>query len=41
MRTIHRVIERVLVFGPLFEAMIMDREHGNPIFKFLFDNSVR
>ncbi|KAG2192549.1 hypothetical protein INT46_002256 [Mucor plumbeus] len=39
MRTIHRVIERVLVFGPLFEAMIMDREHGNPIFKFLFDNS--
>ncbi|CEP07585.1 hypothetical protein [Parasitella parasitica] len=39
LRTIHRVIERVLVHGPLFEAMIMDRELGNPAFKFLFDNS--
>lgn len=34
------MIERVLVHGPLFEAMIMDREQGNPTFKFLFDNTV-
>ncbi|KAG1118627.1 hypothetical protein G6F42_013154 [Rhizopus arrhizus] len=39
LRTIHRMIERVLVHGPLFEAMIMDREQGNPTFKFLFDNT--
>ncbi|KAF1798121.1 U2-associated SR140 protein [Mucor lusitanicus] len=39
MRTIHRMIERVLVHGPLFEAMIMDREQGNPRFNFLFDNT--
>ncbi|KAL9549993.1 hypothetical protein MBANPS3_004932 [Mucor bainieri] len=39
MRTIHRMIERVLVHGPLFEAMIMEREQGNPRFKFLFDNT--
>jgi hypothetical protein len=41
MRTIHRTIERVLRFGPMFEAIIMDRENQNPQFKFLFDNTVR
>ncbi|KAI7898394.1 uncharacterized protein BX663DRAFT_525141 [Cokeromyces recurvatus] len=39
MRIIHRTIERVLKYGPLFEAMIIDREIGNPTFKFLFDNT--
>ncbi|KAI8078079.1 uncharacterized protein B0P05DRAFT_544033 [Gilbertella persicaria] len=39
LRIIHRVIERVLKYGPLFEAMIMDREFNNPTFKFLFDNT--
>jgi U2-associated protein SR140 len=40
MRVIHRVIERVLVHGPLFEAIIMEREQQNPMFKFLYDNNV-
>lgn len=40
MRIIHRVIERVLVHGPLFESMIMEREQNNPMFKFLFENTV-
>lgn len=40
MRTIHRTIERVLKYGPMFEAAIMDRENQNPHFKFLFDNTV-
>ncbi|KAI8368741.1 hypothetical protein BD560DRAFT_132429 [Blakeslea trispora] len=39
MRVMHRMIERVLVHGPLFEAMIMDRELHNPTFQFLFDNT--
>ncbi|KAI9480460.1 MAG: U2-associated SR140 protein [Benjaminiella poitrasii] len=39
MRIIHRMIERVLLHGPLFEAMVMDKEIGNPTFKFLFDNT--
>ena len=40
MRVMHRMIERVLVHGPLFEAMIMDRELHNPTFQFLFDYTV-
>lgn len=40
MRTIHRTIERVLKFGPMFEATLMDRENKNSQFKFLFDNTV-
>ncbi|OBZ83902.1 U2 snRNP-associated SURP motif-containing protein [Choanephora cucurbitarum] len=39
MRVMHRMIERVLKHGPLFEAIIMDKELNNPTFKFLFDNS--
>ncbi|KAI9362068.1 hypothetical protein DFJ73DRAFT_813257 [Zopfochytrium polystomum] len=35
---IHRMIERVLVHGPMFEALIMDREANNPQFSFLFQN---
>lgn len=40
MRTMHRVIERVIKYGPMFEAKIMEREKQNPRFKFLFDNTV-
>lgn len=40
MRIIHRTIERVIRFGPMFEAMIMDKENKNPRFKFLFENTV-
>ncbi|KND00391.1 uncharacterized protein SPPG_04714 [Spizellomyces punctatus DAOM BR117] len=36
--TIHRMIERVIKYGPEFEAMIMDREADNPQFRFLFKN---
>lgn len=35
---IHRMIEFVVREGPLFEAMIMNREIDNPAFRFLFDN---
>lgn len=35
---IHRMIEFVVREGPLFEAMIMNRELDNPAFRFLFDN---
>ncbi|TRY57372.1 hypothetical protein DNTS_024955 [Danionella cerebrum] len=35
---IHRMIEFVVREGPLFEAMIMNREKSNPDFRFLFDN---
>ncbi|KAJ3093012.1 U2 snRNP-associated SURP domain-containing protein [Quaeritorhiza haematococci] len=35
---IHRTVERVVKFGPMFEAMIMDREWDNPQFSFLFQN---
>ncbi|MBM6385848.1 MAG: hypothetical protein JSY10_17975 [Paenibacillus sp.] len=34
------MIERVLKYGPMFEAAIMDKENQNPLFKFLFDNTV-
>lgn len=40
MRIIHRMIERVIKYGPMFEATIMEREKQNPRFKFLFDNTV-
>lgn len=36
---IHRMVEFVVNEGPLFEAMIMNRELQNPAFRFLFDNS--
>ncbi|KAJ1972918.1 hypothetical protein H4R35_004408, partial [Dimargaris xerosporica] len=36
--TIHRTIERVIRYGPAFEAMLMDREWSNPRFAFLFAN---
>lgn len=35
---IHRTIEFVVREGPMFEAMIMNREINNPMFRFLFDN---
>ncbi|KAJ1952544.1 hypothetical protein IWQ62_006198, partial [Dispira parvispora] len=37
-RIIHRTIERVLVYGPAFEALLMDHEWQNPDFQFLFTN---
>ena len=37
---IHRTIERVLIHGPMFEALLMDREGNNPKFNFLFQNDV-
>lgn len=36
---IHRVIEFVVREGPLFEAMIMNKEINNPSYQFLFDNN--
>lgn len=35
---IHRTIEFVVREGPLFEAILMNREMNNPSFRFLFDN---
>ncbi|KAK6196135.1 hypothetical protein SNE40_001419 [Patella caerulea] len=35
---IHRMVEFVVREGPMFEAMIMNRELSNPVFRFLFDN---
>ncbi|XP_025152472.1 U2 snRNP-associated SURP motif-containing protein [Harpegnathos saltator] len=35
---IHRMVEFVIREGPMFEAMIMNRELNNPMFRFLFDN---
>ncbi|XP_054156061.1 LOW QUALITY PROTEIN: U2 snRNP-associated SURP motif-containing protein-like [Oppia nitens] len=35
---IHRMVEFVVREGPMFEAMIMNREINNPTFRFLFDN---
>ncbi|XP_067948081.1 U2 snRNP-associated SURP motif-containing protein-like [Watersipora subatra] len=35
---IHRMVEYVVREGPLFEAMIMNKEMSNPRFRFLFDN---
>lgn len=33
---IHRMIEFVVREGPMFEAMIMNREINNPMFRWLF-----
>uniref|UniRef100_A0A4W3HCY0 U2 snRNP-associated SURP domain containing n=1 Tax=Callorhinchus milii TaxID=7868 RepID=A0A4W3HCY0_CALMI len=38
MCVIHRMIEFVVREGPMFEAMIMNREINNPMFRFLFEN---
>lgn len=35
---IHRMVEFVVREGPMFEAMIMNRELHNPMFRFLFEN---
>lgn len=35
---IHRMIEFVVREGPMFEAMIMNRELSNPQYRFLFEN---
>ncbi|XP_053502540.1 U2 snRNP-associated SURP motif-containing protein isoform X2 [Ictalurus furcatus] len=35
---IHRMIEFVVREGPMFEAMIMNREISNPLYRFLFEN---
>ncbi|XP_011349105.1 U2 snRNP-associated SURP motif-containing protein isoform X3 [Ooceraea biroi] len=35
---IHRMVEFVIREGPMFEAMIMNRELNNPLFRFLFEN---
>lgn len=35
---IHRMIEFVIREGPMFEALIMNREINNPMYKFLFEN---
>lgn len=35
---IHHMIEFVIREGPMFEAMIMNREINNPMFRFLFEN---
>lgn len=35
---IHRTIEFVIREGPMFEAIIMNREMSNPLYKFLYDN---
>lgn len=39
LQLIHRMVEFVISEGPMFEAVIMNREINNPIFRFLFDNS--
>lgn len=36
--TIHRVVEFVVREGPMFEAMIMNKEINNPSYRFLFEN---
>ncbi|XP_076024386.1 U2 snRNP-associated SURP motif-containing protein isoform X2 [Genypterus blacodes] len=35
---IHRMIEFVVREGPMFEAIIMNKEKNNPEYRFLFDN---
>ncbi|XP_013176559.1 PREDICTED: U2 snRNP-associated SURP motif-containing protein [Papilio xuthus] len=35
---IHRMVEFVIREGPMFEAIIMNRELNNPFFRFLFEN---
>lgn len=36
--TIHRMIEFVIREGPMFEAIIMNREINNPMYRFLFEH---
>jgi len=36
-RLINRTIQHVVLQGPIFEAMLMDKESNNPMFQFLFD----
>lgn len=36
--TVHRMVEFVAKEGPMFEAIIMNREINNPLYQFLFDN---
>lgn len=36
---IHRTVEFVVNEGPMFEAIVMNREIQNPNFRFLFDNA--
>ncbi|KAI9140589.1 hypothetical protein BKA69DRAFT_497249 [Paraphysoderma sedebokerense] len=36
---IHRVVERVVRYGPPFEALIMDKEWENPSFSWMFVNT--
>ncbi|CAG0913285.1 unnamed protein product [Notodromas monacha] len=38
LHAIHRMVEFVVREGPMFEAMIMNREIANPAYRFLFDN---
>ncbi|CAO3596330.1 unnamed protein product [Absidia cylindrospora] len=38
-KIIHRLVERVVECGPLFEELIMEKERKNPQYTFLFDNS--
>ncbi|XP_047496387.1 U2 snRNP-associated SURP motif-containing protein-like isoform X2 [Penaeus chinensis] len=38
LQLIHRTIEFIVREGPMFEAMIMNREINNPEFRFLFEN---
>ncbi|XP_028322290.1 U2 snRNP-associated SURP motif-containing protein-like isoform X2 [Gouania willdenowi] len=38
---IHRMIEFVVREGPMFEAMIMNKEKNNPDYRFLFDNKTQ
>ncbi|BES91658.1 cwf21 [Nesidiocoris tenuis] len=35
---VHHMVEYVIREGPMFEAMIMNKEIHNPLFRFLFDN---
>ncbi|XP_017304880.1 U2 snRNP-associated SURP motif-containing protein [Diaphorina citri] len=35
---IHRMVEFVVREGPMFEAMIMNKEISNPLYRFLFEN---
>ncbi|CAG9581801.1 unnamed protein product [Danaus chrysippus] len=35
---IHRMVEFVIREGPMFEAIIMNKEMNNPYFRFLFEN---
>jgi U2-associated protein SR140 len=36
-RLINRTVEFVIKQGPMFEAMLMDKESNNPMFQFLYD----